>query len=177
MTDTKVSPDAIDGHDEDYGTFYDKRVTTSSRFYSAGYEIRHQSVQYGHGSSDGTPPAAFNMSSGFNPHGDYIGDSKTTYYLCVKRGIAPIVRTPTSKVCSIGYNAQERKWYGWSHRAIFGYGIGHVAKEGHLECNVGVTDEYLEDHPEADISIKPGTVAETLADAKRFAMAFAEAVG
>lgn len=33
-------------------------------------------------------------------------------------------RTPTSQVCSIGYSERKKKWYGWSHRAIAGFGIG-----------------------------------------------------
>jgi hypothetical protein len=30
----------------------------------------------------------------------------------------------------IGFNPTEQKWYGWSHRAIFGFGIGSECKKG-----------------------------------------------
>lgn len=51
----------------------------------------------------------------------YVGNLRTAYYLYVQRGIAPELRTQTSKVCSIGYCKREGKWYGWSHRAIAGF--------------------------------------------------------
>ena len=31
---------------------------------------------------------------------------------------------------NIGFNPQEQKWYGWSHRAICGFGIGSTCKKG-----------------------------------------------
>lgn len=30
----------------------------------------------------------------------------------------------------IGFNPIEQKWYGWSHRAIYGFGIGSECKKG-----------------------------------------------
>jgi len=59
---------------------------------------------------------------------------------------------------SIGYSEKEKKWYGWSHRAIHGFGIGHKVEKGHLPtCFVGQT-------------------AKTLDDAKRFAVSFSRVV-
>lgn len=51
----------------------------------------------------------------------YIGNLRTTYFLCVEYGIAPELRLATSKVCSIGYSKKRGLWYGWSHRAIYGF--------------------------------------------------------
>lgn len=34
-----------------------------------------------------------------------------------------------SKACSIGFNPTEKKWYGFSHRAICGFKIGDRARE------------------------------------------------
>ena len=34
------------------------------------------------------------------------------------------------KTCCIGFNPIEKKWYGWSHRAIFGFEIGSEVKKG-----------------------------------------------
>lgn len=31
---------------------------------------------------------------------------------------------PDHQVCSIGWSPSKKKWYGWSHRAIYGFGVG-----------------------------------------------------
>jgi hypothetical protein len=48
------------------------------------------------------------------------------------------------KVARIGFSEREQKWYGWSHRAIFGFGVGsEVTKEssGHMPRN---KEEFME---------------------------------
>jgi len=55
--------------------------------------------------------------------GCYIGDEKTAKMLA-KKGIAPERAEKDCNVCSIGYSEKDKKWYGWSHRAIQGFGIG-----------------------------------------------------
>ena len=35
-----------------------------------------------------------------------------------------------SPTCSIGWSEKDQKWYGWSHRAIFGFTIGSKVKKG-----------------------------------------------
>lgn len=63
--------------------------------------------------------------------GDWIGNSKIAIMLCKKRGIRDIQKRKADHcVASIGFNPQEQKWYGWSHRAIYGFGIGSTCKEG-----------------------------------------------
>lgn len=64
------------------------------------------------------------------PSGAYIGDEGTAKFLCKERGINPELASPNHKVCSIGFCEKEHKWYGWSHRAIFGFGIGSEVKKG-----------------------------------------------
>lgn len=118
----------------------------------------------------------FWMRNAYTPTGDYIGDPKIAYYLCKKRGIAPEKRWPGSNVCSIGFCEREQKWFGWSHRAIYGFGVGDVVKEGDCTAASGWTDDYLAAHPEADLSLPIGFKAETLDDAKRMAIAFADSV-
>lgn len=41
-----------------------------------------------------------------------------------KYGIMPQGAHPNAEYCSIGFSEKEQKWYGWSHRAMFGFGIG-----------------------------------------------------
>ncbi len=145
------------------------REILNVRKYKAGYEIRTEELSGGDawGMPDGE---SLIMKSAYTPDGDYIGNSKTAYFLCKKLGIKPEKRLPTSNVCSIGFNADEQKWYGWSHRAIFGYGIGDILEEDSSATTSGWTDEYLED------PLPVGFTATTLNDAKTMAMAFAESV-
>ena len=57
--------------------------------------------------------------------GHYMGNAKMARYLCKKRGIRHIQKAMnTHSVASIGLHVAEGKWYGWSHRAICGFGIG-----------------------------------------------------
>ncbi len=109
------------------------RETIKVRRYKAGYEIRDELVddsEYG-----GT---GFVMKSAYNPSGDYIGESKWGYRLCKKFGIAPEKITADSNICSIGFCEKEQKWYGWSHRALFGFGVGSECKKG--SCHYQPTD-------------------------------------
>lgn len=46
-------------------------------------------------------------------------------------------RSPHAVAC-IGFSETEQKWYGWSHRAIFGFGIGSEVKKG--DCAYKPTD-------------------------------------
>ena len=108
--------------------------------------------------------------------GQYIGTPDVAAFLCGKRGIAPETITPNGKVCCIGFSGRDQKWYGWSHRAIYGFKIGDVAAEGDCVCSSGWTDAYLAEHPEDDLSLPVGFEAKTLDDAKRMAIAFAESV-
>ena len=76
---------------------------------------------------------------------EYIGDSKTAYRLCVKQGIKPERKKQDSSVCSIGFCEKEQKWYGWSHRAMFGFAIGHTVKKG----DAGYLPKNREEHIES----------------------------
>lgn len=48
------------------------------------------------------------------------------------------------KTCCIGFNPIEQKWYGWSHRAIFGFGIGSECKKGHCHYKPSNKEEFRE---------------------------------
>ena len=140
------------------------------RKYKAGYEIRKELWKID-SSDEGTI-----MKQAYTPNGDYIGNSKIAHMLCAKKGIKPEITKENHCVCSIGFCEKEQKWFGWSHRAIFGFGIGAVAKEGDCVASSGWTPEYLKDHPEEDLSLPVGFEAKNLDDCKRMAIAFAESV-
>ena len=128
-----------------------------TRKYRAGYEVRTELVNVG-----GDKP--IEMRSAYTPNGDYIGSPKIARYLVVKRGIKPEKAHPSDNVCSIGFCEKEQKWYGWSHRAIFGFGIGDTLFE----------EEYGDDHT---LFSEHGTVQiETLEQARQAAINFAEYV-
>jgi len=104
-------------------------------------------------------PPAIEIDAVYNLDGDYVGEPSFADGLA-ELGIVPQKRTPTSNVCSVGFSAEHGKWYGWSHRAMCGFGVGDV---------VAVGDVCADDLP-------IGFKAETLDDAKRMADAFAAAV-
>lgn len=52
--------------------------------------------------------------------GMYIGNILDAYYLAHLTQITH----------SMGFDPKEQKWYGWSHRAKFGFGIGSTVKPG-----------------------------------------------
>ncbi len=143
----------------------------SVRKYKVGYEVRAEEVWL-----DGDDDGKVVMRSAYTLSGAYIGDSVWAHRLIVQRGIMPELRSPKHSVCSIGFSEAEQKWYGWSHRALYGFGIGSVAKKGDVVTMPGLTEEYLKEHPEEDKSLSIGFEAKTLDDAKRMAIAFAEGV-
>jgi hypothetical protein len=99
-----------------------QREVLKVRRYKAGYEVRTERIT---GKDAGLPDGeSITLQSAYTPTGDYIGDPRMAYRLVVKRGIAPEYRTSHSQTCSIGYSAKDKKWYGWSHRGICGFGIG-----------------------------------------------------
>lgn len=127
-------------------------TTVKVRRYAIGYEVRAEFWDNGEG--------PIYIRSAYTAAGDYIGSPKDAFFLIRKKGILPQLRTPTSAVCSIGFCEKEQKWYGWSHRAIYGFAIGDSVQAG--DCT--------------DAAFPEGFTAETLEDAKRMAEAFAESV-
>lgn len=70
--------------------------------------------------------------------GNYIGNDEDAKHL-LERGITEQLQSAgDGNVCSIGFNHSEQKWYGWSHRAIYGFGIGSAVKRG--DCNYKPVD-------------------------------------
>jgi len=90
-----------------------------------GYEVRNELMDGSEWNTDD-----FMMQSAYTDKGDYTGGPAFAKRLCIKLGIAPEKANPKHSVCSIGYSKKDKKWYGWSHRAIFGFGIGSSVKRG-----------------------------------------------
>lgn len=112
-----------------------------------------------------------------NVDGGYIGTEQEYKLLVEKCGLILIQKTKlTNSTCSIGYSPATNKWYGWSHRALCGFTIGDIVKEGDLTATSGFTEEYRIQHPEEDMSLPVGYAAKDLNGAKRMAIAYAEAV-
>ncbi len=142
-----------------------------------GYVLRTEMVEM-----DECP--TITIQSAYTPDGRYIGNGKSAYFLCKTKGIKPELSPQTEKhcespkpACSIGFCEKDKKWYGWSHRAIFGFGVGDTVEEGDCTASSGWTDEWLAEHPEDDLRLSVGFIAQTLNDAKRMAIAFASSVG
>lgn len=123
----------------------------------------------------GSEPNQTEIVSAYTPQGDYVGDRKRAECL-YRLGIAPEKANPYHRVCSIGFCKREQKWYGWSHRAICGFGIGHVVQEGDCAASSGFTDEYLA-HNGDPLPMPVGFECKTLDDCRRCAIAFASSVG
>lgn len=127
-----------------------------------GYVYRREIIDDSAHGGDGKLPMVNCYS---RDTGHYIGDAKMARFLCKKRGLRKVSKaSPRHCVCSIGFNKQEQKWYGWSHRAICGFGIG---------------DRIFEERFGNDQTpfIKHGKkTIKTIADAKLAAKSFAASV-
>lgn len=100
------------------------------RCFKAGYVVQTEKVVF-----QGSEVV---MQVAYTPRGDYIGDAKMARRLVVKRGIAPEKIQPESMTCTVGYCREDGCWYGWSHRASFGFKAGSKVKRG--DCGFLTTD-------------------------------------
>lgn len=94
------------------------KETLNIRKYKIGYEIRTELWRQNE-EDEPTKIKAY-----YTPEGDYIGDSRIANYIVRKRGIKPEKSRPDHCVCSIGFCERDQKYYGWSHRAMCGFGVG-----------------------------------------------------
>jgi len=103
------------------------------RNYTAGYMV----VTYLMGKEEHGATRDWEHEVAFSIDGVYLGLKKDAHYLMVKRGIIPMKRDFMRMNASIGFSPKEGKWYGWSHRAIFGFKPGMVGKKGHIGIKPG----------------------------------------
>jgi hypothetical protein len=109
------------------------------RVFKAGYVLRTEIIKTG---IVDEPTHEWTMA--YNLNGKYIGDPKTAHRLCQQRGIAPELSDPDHNVCSIGFSSKDGKWYGWSHRAIFGFKIGSTCRRGDCHYSSPSRKDYRE---------------------------------
>lgn len=99
--------------------------------------------------------------------GGYVDPNMVDFYK--KHGIIPQLAQRGHGTCSIGFSEKEQKWYGWSHRAIAGFEVGHVCKADDAGVEIR-SDRSPVWYP------KPGFKCKTLEDCKNVAIAFADSV-
>jgi len=66
----------------------------------------------------------------------------------MKRGITDHLQNQSmvaGNTVNIGFNPEEGRWYGWSHRAIYGFKIGSKCEPGHVHYVPKDRDDFLED--------------------------------
>lgn len=100
----------------------DKRQGNMHWNLSAHIEIRQE--LWSLSGDDSQPPTT--MYAAYSvPGNSYIGDIDFAKYL-VGKCIQPELIDPSKDVhvCQVGWSAPLKKWFGWSHRAMVGFGIG-----------------------------------------------------
>jgi len=113
------------------------KVLKTIRYEKYGYIYRVEKIMF----SLDEPDEVMEMKVCYTLDGQYLGDNKTASFLCRTKGIREFVKTDEIRypVC-VGFNPKEQNWYGWSHRAIYGFGIGSTIKKG--DCGYKPKDKY-----------------------------------
>ena len=116
----------------------------------------------------------YEMTTAFTNNSlEYIGETKWAYRLTHKWGLSQLQsrkgRDPIeersiyqeakrlllndflkdysfSSPCSLGFNEEEQKWYGWSHRAIYGFGIGSTVELGHCSYKAHDKESFIKQY-------------------------------
>lgn len=90
-----------------------------------------------------SPDKTFVFYVAIAPDGGQIGD-KDTLDMLENFGIQPQLVDSERRVCSIGWSDKEQKWFGWSHRAIFGFSIGSKVKRGDVAYKPVDKEDFME---------------------------------
>lgn len=89
---------------------------------------------------EGFEPSRVYFSKFDDSYITHVGMEKQVKYLADKEITDELTH-------GVGFSPKDNKWYGWSHRAIFGFTIGSECKKGHCHYH-GAT---LEDQEQAAI--------------------------
>ena len=70
------------------------------------------------------------------------------FEMLLKNGITDHVQSHNigGNTASLGFNPKKKKWYGWSHRAIYGFGVGYITKKGDCGFTADNPEEMIEDY-------------------------------
>ena len=107
-------------------------------------------VQIPYDVANDNPDSEWIMNSAFSTiDNGYIGNVEHAEDL-EARGIRPQLVQPfdpdqPGRTCQIGFCEAENKWYGWSHRAMFGFTIGSEVKKGDCAYNANTDEEFIEE--------------------------------
>jgi hypothetical protein len=65
----------------------------------------------------------------------------------LKRGITEQIQSSFKgkETANIGFNPKDKKWFGWSHRAIYGFGIGSKCKKGDCGYKASNKEDFKEE--------------------------------
>ena len=85
------------------------------------------------------------LISCYNEEDKYIGNVEMVYDFIMKHKINFFdIAKPNNRVCSIGYNAKDKKWFGWSHRALCGFGVGDTCRKENIHFMPSNKEEFKE---------------------------------
>ena len=62
-----------------------------------------------------------------------------------EHGVGRLQTIKGCKVACLGFSHDEQKWYGWSHRGVYGFGIGSEVKKGDCAYTPVNKDDFLDD--------------------------------
>lgn len=98
--------------------------TDTSKLAEFGYYVVEEDCCTGQGDEP------TRLISAYNSENHYIGTPEDAKHLCEEVGIYPQLAKPSDNVCSVGKSRKDDKWYGWSHRALYGFAPGDSVKKG-----------------------------------------------
>lgn len=64
----------------------------------------------------------------------------------------------------VGFSPKDGKWYGWSHRAIYGFQVGSTCEKGNCHYVASTPEELIDDHADFFADISPECVAKKRAE-------------
>ena len=64
----------------------------------------------------------------------------------------------------VGFSPKDKKWYGWSHRAIYGFEVGSTCKKGDCHYTASTPEELIDDRAEFFSSISKECADQTRAE-------------
>jgi hypothetical protein len=105
-------------------------IYKNSKILSYDYDVIYPFVLLEEDVYDYEPDKPTRLYVAYTYEGRYIGDKGCAEYLISKGITEQLQPHNTGQTCSIGFNRKEQRWYGWSHRAIYSFGIGSKVKIG-----------------------------------------------